>query len=212
MKKLTLLKQMYELLKNPNYESLNLSIGDAHKKGIFSLVIKGTDFGKLTRVFIVSKKIKPFDVQLHTHRYPIKLTSIKGNIRHHIAKQTKKINSDTISLSKFEYKSPLNGGNGLKYKDETTVNVHDYALPIGSTLNISHKTFQTISCSKGSMWIIEEKGFKKNTSKVLGTPFITDGLYKKPKPSEIKNNMKLVAKEIKKMITNYELINNKNDM
>lgn len=44
MSKLEFLKRIYDLAKNPNPEILKLSLADTHQKGIFSLVIGGTEF------------------------------------------------------------------------------------------------------------------------------------------------------------------------
>ena len=77
MKKIDYLKKIYSMLKAPNKKRLAMSMKDTHHKGVFSLVIGGTEFGKLTRVFIASEKLKPYKVQLHTHRYPIRITAIK---------------------------------------------------------------------------------------------------------------------------------------
>lgn len=205
MEKLQFLKNIYDLLKNPNQESLKLSINDTHHKGLFSLVIGGNEFGKLTRVFIANEKLKPFEVQLHTHRYPITLTTIKGNVKHYVAFRSEIVDCHTVSLSEFEYKSPLNGGSGLKYEKETNVIIKDYNLPIGSTLQMDSKEFHTVSCSKGSIWIVEEKGFVTDSSKVLGVPFVTDNLYNEPKSFQVNDNCQLVMREVKRMILDYEL-------
>lgn len=204
MEKLKYLKKIYNYLKNPNTESLKLSMSDTHHKGMFSLVINGTEFGNLTRVFISKNELLPYQVQLHTHRYGLTLTSIKGNIRHFVAYRSDIIDHHTVSLSEFNYKSPINGGNGLSYDKETNVIIKDYSIPIGSTLNISENEFHTVSCDKGSIWIVEENGFKNTFSKVLGVPFITEGLYNEPKSFQINDNVQLVAKEIKKLILDYE--------
>lgn len=206
MSKLQFLKNMYDLVKNPNPESLKLSLADTHQKGIFSLVIDGTEFGKLTRVFIVETKLKPFEVQFHTHRYPIRLTMIKGNIRHYIASPVNVKDAHTVELSEFEYKSPLNGGSGLKYLQESTFVIKDYSLPIGSTVEMNETEYHTMSCSKGSIWIVEEKGFKTESSKVLGVPFITDGLYNEPKMFQVNDKCQILAKELKRIILDYEIV------
>jgi hypothetical protein len=206
MKKIELLKKYHELLKNTNPESLKLSMCDVHHKGLFSLVIDGTEFGKLTRVFISDEKLQPYQVQLHTHRYPIKLTTIKGNIKHFVAFRSEVVDLHTVELSEFNYKSPLNGGNGLNYDKETNVIIKDYCLPIGSTLQMTCDEFHTVSCSKGSIWIVEELGFEKDSSKVLGVPFITDNLYNESLPFQINDKHQIVKKELAKIILNYDLI------
>jgi len=206
MKKLEFLKHIQVLLRNTPKETLNLSMKDVHHKGLFSLVIGGTEFGNLTRVFIADESIKPFEVQLHSHRYPIRLTVLKGNVRHYSATDKLTIDCDTISLSSFKYKSPLNGGDGLSYLKEVNVSLKDYTIPIGASLEMSENEIHTVSCKKGSIWIVEEKGFKTDSSIVLGVPFITDDLYNEPLPFQINDKHQLVKKEIAKIILSYESI------
>lgn len=206
MTKLDFFKKMYDLVKNPNPECLKLSLADTHHKGIFSLVIDGTEFGKLTRVFIADKKLKPFEVQLHTHRYPVFITVIKGDVKQFVALPTKHEHVCNVELSEFEYKSPLNGGGGLSYVQESIFNIIECSMPIGSVVGMSENNFHTMSCSKGSIWIVEEQGFRTDSSKVLGVPFITDGLYNKPEMFQVNDKCQIVAKELKKIILDYEVV------
>jgi hypothetical protein len=206
MKKQEFLQNISDLLKNTNPEILKLSMNDVHSKGLFSLVIGGTEFGNLTRVFIADEKLKPFQVQLHTHRYPIRLTTIKGNIQHFVAFRSELIDCHTVELSEFDYKSPLNGGKGLSYLKETNVIIKDYNLPIGSTLQMTASEFHTVACSKGSIWIVEEQGFEVESSKVLGVPFITEELYNEPKSFQINDKHQLVKKEITKLLIDYQSV------
>lgn len=207
MNKQEFLQKIYDLLKNPNPETLKLSMNDVHHKGLFSLVIDGTEFGKLTRVFIADAKLKPFEVQLHTHRYPIRLTTIKGQVKHVVATETDNINAETVQLSEFNYRSPLNGGNGLTYSKETNVIIKDYILPIGASLEMTANEYHTVSCSKGSMWIVEEQGFVLDSSKVLGVPFITEGLYNEPKSFQVNDMFQLFKNEIGTILFDYQRTN-----
>lgn len=204
MHQLEFLKTIYSLLKNPKQESLNLSMADTHHQDLFSLVIDGVEFGKLTRVFIASKKLAPFEVQLHTHRYPIRLTVIKGNVRHYTAKGVPGKTVETVTLSEFDYKSPLNGGSGLSYCGEKSIIIQEHTIPLGGVISMDETEFHTVSCSKGSMWIVEELGFKTDSSKVLGVPFVTEGLYNAPKPFQVNDHVQLVSRQIKKLILDYE--------
>ncbi|MDV3668198.1 hypothetical protein CMU39_09195 [Elizabethkingia anophelis] len=196
------LKNICRLLDHPNPESLKMSMADTHHKGIFSLVIDGTLPGTLTRAFISSVKLKPFEIQLHSHRYPIRLTVIKGNVRHYDAH----VNPSGISISKFDYKSPLNGGTGLSYSREVLVDIKDYALPVGSIISMDENDIHTVSCSKGSIWIVEELGFKTYNSTVLGVPFITEGLYNSPGQFQINDNFQILHQELKALISSYDLV------
>lgn len=204
MSQLQHFKRIYGLVKKPNLNSLLLSLADTHHKGVFSLVIHGEDFGRLIRVFIADKKIKPYEVQLHSHRYPLRITVIKGNVRHYIALRTHTTNSNTVQLSEFEYKSPLNGGSGLKHIQDGIFVIKDNCLPIGASIEMSEKDIHTMSCSKGSIWIVEELGFKTESSIVLGVPFITEGLYNKPEMFQINDHFQIFVKELKQIINHYE--------
>jgi hypothetical protein len=204
--KLEFLKAIYNLVKKPSQESLKFSMSDTHYPGLFSLVIGGNEFGNFIRVFIADTEMNPYAVQLHSHRYPIRLTTIKGKIQHFVAFRSEIIDCHTVSLSEFEYKSPLNGGNGLKYLQESNVILKDYLLPIGSTLQMTENEIHTVACSKGSIWIVEEQGFKNDCSRVLGVPFVTDSLYNQPTSLQINDKCQIVAKEIKKLILDYELV------
>lgn len=204
MEKLDFLKSVYEMLKSPNNDSLKLSMADTHHKDLFSLVISGTEFGNLTRVFISDCEMMPYEVALHTHRYPIRLTTIKGSIKHYTAKVTDFNDCDSVCLSEFNYKSPLNGGGGLEYVKETNVILKDYDLPLCATINMNEIEYHSVSCSKGAIWIVEELGFKTDFSKVLGVPFITDNLYNPPASFQINDKCQLVAKELKKLILDYQ--------
>jgi hypothetical protein len=206
MKKKAFFKNIHDLMIKPNQESLKLSMNDVHHKGLFSLVIDGTEFGNLTRVFIADEKLKPYEVQLHTHRYSIRLTVIKGDVKHIVAYRTETVDSNTVELSEFGYKSPLNGGEGLTYIKETNVIVKDYSLPIGSTVVMTSDEFHTVACSKGSIWIVEELGFEKDSSKVLGVPFITEGLYTESKSFQVNDKHQLVKTEIAKILLSYNLV------
>ncbi len=209
MNKLQFLKMIYDMIKNPDLESLNFSMADVHHEGLFSLVIGGKEFGRLTRVFIADSNIYPYDVQLHTHRYPIRLTVIKGQLRHYTAHKAHRLNmanNQIVQLSEFEYKSPLNGGGGLKYLREGNYVLKDYILPIGSSLEMTSSEIHTVSCTFDSIWIVEEQGFETESSLVLGVPFVTDGLYNPPSGFQVNDKCQLVAKEIKKLILDYELV------
>lgn len=197
-----LFNRILDRLQDPNNESLKMSMNHCHVRGIFSLVVDGSEFGKLTRIFIAQKKLKPFEVQLHTHRYPIRLTTIKGDINHHNAVKNEK---GVLTISEYAYKSFLNGGSGLSYIGETKVDCFDYKLPIGSTVELGTKEYHTMSCSKNSIWIVEELGFETQESSVLGIPFVIDGLYSEPAMFQINDKCQIVIRELKKIIENYRI-------
>lgn len=200
------LYRIYGYLHTPNSESLSMSMADTHHPGLFSLVIYGTNPGRLTRVFIASEKLKPYDVQLHSHRYPITLTVLKGLVKHYVAIRTEVSDVYTTVLPEFEYKSPLNGGSGLKYLNETTVILRDYHLPVGSQIDMGVHDLHSVSCSKGAIWVVEEGGFESDSSRVLGVPFITEGLYNSPGHFQVNDNVQIVKKVVKGLIDSFKSV------
>lgn len=208
MDKISLLKWILLLLDHPKPESLNLSIKNCHGDGIFSLVIDGTKHGRLTRIFIAEKKLMPFQAQLHTHRYPLILTAIKGNILHHVANIEQEKESGVLELSLYDYLSPLNGGNGLTFVKDVHVSIQSYNIPPSATILLSVNEFHTMSVSKGSIWIVEEMGFEVDKSQVLGVPFTTDGLYTQPSQFDINDKVQYAKKYIKQMLRDFDSIPN----
>ncbi len=196
MKKLL---DIIESIKKPNKESLKLSLNNVHAEGVFSLVVQGTEFGRLTRVFIADKKLTPFQVQLHTHRYPLKIFAISGNITHHTATLVSKSDPNSLCMPKYRYQSPLNDGFGLEYLNDVYVKCYDYKLPIGGLIELEPDNFHTISCSKGSIWVVQELGFQEESSATLGVPFVLDGLYTEPAMFQINEKHMLVMKELAKI-------------
>ena len=201
---LKLYKHIISCLEKGKTESIKLSLNDVHSSKIFSLVVDGTDFGNLTRIFIADKKLKPFEVQYHTHRYPLRLTTIKGDITHHTAIESEVSTDPYTKISKYDYQSPLNGGKGLRYLCDSSITCSDYKMPPGMGVVLATTDFHTMSVSKGSMWIVEELGFQKVSSQVLGLPFLTEGLYNKPEMFQINDKCQLVLKELRTIVNNYE--------
>lgn len=191
------LEEFKDKLIKCNPESLKMSLNNVHAKEMFSLVVDGTEAGKLTRVFIAGKKLKPYKAQLHTHRYPITLTVLKGTVTQHTAD----IFKTGFNTSMYKYKSPLNGGQGLTYRQEVSVCTKDFVVPVGCQIHMDCNSFHTISCSKGAMWIVEELGFENDYSLVLGVPFITENLYTKPEMFQINDKHQLVLKTINKLVS-----------
>ncbi|WZE63552.1 hypothetical protein PANI_CDS0032 [Maribacter phage Panino] len=206
MKKVEHLRQLLTYFEIPDLSALNLSMNNVHYKGMFSLVIQGSEFGKLKRVFIAGEELREHEVQFHTHRYPITLTVLKGTVRHHTATPTQDTDQSVVSLSIWDYLSPLNGGVGLTYHGEGGFKLDDYSLPETSTIYIEPHEYHTMSVSKGAIWVVEEYGFETEGSKVLGVPFILDDLYTKPKSFQTYGMFQRVKKQLKSLINNFDLI------
>ena len=75
---------------------------------------------------------------------------------------------------------------------------------MGSQISLTANDIHTVSCSKGSIWVVEEKGFESNKSTVLGVPFILDGLYTKPELYQVNDMCQHVAKELKTLLNAYD--------
>lgn len=176
------IQHIFDLLSSAKQESLELSLSDCHVKGLFSLVIAGNEFGHLTRIFIAEQEIKPFDVQLHTHRYSIKLSPIFGQLIHHRANRDKK---GEILMTEYEYSSAITGQQSLTSLGKRRISCSQYPIPPGSVIELSHQDFHTISCSQGATWMVEELGYQTEKSRVLGIPFEVKDMYRKPDISKI---------------------------
>ena len=180
-------------------DAFSKSLNNVHHKGLFSLVIGGIENGKLTRVFIAHEKIKPFDIQLHSHRYYLRITPLQGYIKQHEAY----LSSSNVNMDRWSYKSILNGGNGLTYKSEEEVSLKEFNLPVGSNIEMDVDQIHTISCSKNSIWVVEEFGFKTDESIVLGISFKTKGFYTEVKQLEINVNRNLVLNAMDNILKHY---------
>lgn len=196
-------EEILKYMENPNKESLEMSINNCHIKGCFSLVINGCENGLLTRVFVATKKIKPFDIQFHSHRYDLRIGVIHGVFNHHIATEDTEESlhyGESVRMKSFDYTSPLNGGNGLKKLDESNWNLKTHNIPVGGELFLPSELIHSVSCDKGSIWVVQELGFVSDSSTVLGNSFSTEGLYSKPEQFQINNMYEQVFEKLKKLV------------
>lgn len=188
------MKRFLNLLKIATPEMLNMSIDQCHGDGLFSLVFGGTEHGMLTRAFIAKKEIKPFDIQLHSHRYDLNLIVVKGLFRHHVASHK----MCKIKLPAYTYKSPLNGGEGLTADELFPFSgcVEDYIVPPTGELSLQHDEIHTVSCEAGTIWIVEELGFMSDSSRVLGKDFVVDNLYQRPSQYQINDAIQILTRAL----------------
>ena len=195
--------ELYDMMLNVDKQSLNMSIADCHLKGCFSLVVGGTEHGELTRVFIATKKIKPFDIQFHSHRYDLKLGVIHGVFEHHVALEDdykSLYDGESVRLKTYNYKSPLNRGTGLVNTGESNWSIKSYKVPVGGEMYLPSDLIHTVSVSKGSIWVVQEQGFNQDSSVVLGTDFSTEGLYNKPEQFQVNNMYEQVLNKLKQLV------------
>ena len=158
----TIFKTAHDLIHDESisWETLDLSMGDVHHKGLYSVVIGGTEHGELTRVFIATEKIEPFALKLHSHTYDLKLGVVKGVFQHFQA----------IELS---------------YIAHAPFSITNHYVPLGGEVFLKSTEIHTVAVEPGTMWIIQECGKKSDTSIVVGEKFTTENLYTKLKRLEI---------------------------
>lgn len=202
-------EDVLNIMNAPNNKALEKSLADCHINGVFSLVVGGDVdedgeliHGTLTRVFIATKKISPFDIQFHSHRYSLSIGVVSGCFEHHVATDTRleKFTSDSVRMKIFEYKSPINGGTGLTTFGEGGFDLVSYKVPVGAELHLPFHRLHTVSCKKNTIWIVKEHGFETDSSIVLGTSFQTEGLYNTPKQFQVNDMFTLVHSKLSKLV------------
>ena len=94
---------------------LNNSYKDCHIKGLHSIAINSND-GYLSRVFITddNHELTKDAIAVHSHRYSLGITVLKGYIHHRLYFPTKDVfpYNDAIRLQSFRYHSKLNENKG----------------------------------------------------------------------------------------------------
>ena len=199
------------LSKEPNRQNIDMSLKNTHVKGMYSIVLNIDNDGNLFRVFYATEEIKPYEIALHEHRYSLTLGFIDGCIKQHslIETYTEVCACERIGLPVFKYETPLNGGNGLTYIEDIFAYIISTDMPLYSSVYLNADDIHTISCTKGSMWIVAEERlrYNKNYSYVYGKPFTTDGLYDKISDEEYNNIFNLIKDKLKPYLN---CINNTN--
>jgi hypothetical protein len=196
------LKYLLGLLENANPKSLKMSLANCHAEGLFSLVFSGTESGNLVRAFIAYKEVEAGKIALHSHKYPIKLTTLTTGITHHVA-TVHDNHKGHISLPKYRYNSSGMGPDRFEHLGNSLITLNDYSIPIGAMIYMEHHQIHTVSCKKGSMWIIQEKGMKEDTSQFLGYPFEQCNLYRKALDKEILESSTYVHNALNNLIRKF---------
>ena len=198
------LTKIKNLIENVKLESLHLSLDDVHHSNLVSLVIGGTEFGNLTRIFIAESKIEPYAAQLHTHRYPIMLTKLKGSIKHHIANRGYPYEPGIVKIPEYKYNSPIDNKQSMEYQGFNCFHLNEYEIPTGSIIKLNIDEFHTVSCACGSMWMVEELGYQSLFNSVLGIPFKTEGLYNPLSDTMIAHHCNNVSKVVHDLLESYK--------
>jgi hypothetical protein len=184
-----------------NTPDLSKSLNNVHYPGMFSLVFNGTKNGQLTRAFIAKKKLPPYKVQFHSHRYDLLITPLTDGIVHHTL-----IDGDELCAPAYKYRSPLNGGNGLSWHNIGYYDVKSSPMIVGATYSLSSDDIHTMSCKKDSVWIVEELGFRSETSLVVGVPFHLDGLYTVPEQFQVNDAHGVVKGLLSGLVGQFGLV------
>jgi hypothetical protein len=192
-------KYLDQITNNPD---LSKSLNNVHYNGMFSLVFNGTENGQLTRAFIAKKKLSPYKVQFHSHRYDLFITPLTDGIVHHTLTE-----GDELMAPVYEYRSPMNGGNGLSWDMNSFFNVKSSPMIVGATYSLNHNDIHTMSCKKDSVWIVEERGFRSETSIVVGVPFNLNGLYCNPEQFQVVDAHGIVTGLLSGLVNQFGSVN-----
>lgn len=198
----SIFKEVLDYIESNDEQALKKSLDNVHHDGLFSLVVNGEEPGRLTRIFIATKKIEPFAIQLHSHRYDLKIGVIKGTVLHHHAMECGHGARGTgvVIMDKFEYFSGLNSEVKFVYQDTVPFALVEQHIPKYSELYLEHLNIHSISASEGSMWIVQEQGYRTDSNTLLGLSFDVEGLYTEVSDDKIEEMKQLVLTELKKLV------------
>ena len=183
----THLLKLKELINNAPQEALNMSLNDVHAAGIFSLVFHCDENKRLTRAFMAGKEIQPYEVQLHTHRYPLRITVLKGRVVHHRAVVSSEFNKDQhqgiVKMDSMSYRSAIVGDGRVEVVvEDVELALKDFTLPVGSSVELTEHDIHTVSCAKDAIWVVEELPIVEpcEYTRMYGVPFTVTEMYRKP--------------------------------
>lgn len=200
------LTKLLNFVQNPDKEALSLSLKNVHYKGVYSIPVRIGANNELGRFFFSTKKIPPMAVQFHSHKYDLNIIPLYGKIVHYrlYPADYPKSSSDCYCYDRYEYSSGLNGSGEMKCIDSYPYSMESNILPIGSFIKLEHSDIHTMSCSKGSVWYVEEVEYKSNKSYFLGLPFSTSKFYEKIEIEEAKNILENIELIILSLLENYK--------
>lgn len=182
------IEDLNKLISNPEGEEMTLN--NCHVHGMISYVFGVSKVNRqfdggafLTRAFIASDIINPYDIQMHTHKYNLTIIPLTSGVRNISAKKKRK--HSTLFLDEYIYKEGK-----FKYKDVTNLEIKDIPLQVGVPFIMKSTDIHTIYTTEGNTcWVVIEspRSSKEEvgSSRFYGIPFKTEGLYTKPKENEI---------------------------
>lgn len=199
-------KYCSDVLSDIRFDSLSKTLLNVHHDGLHSLVIQGVDNGNLLRVFIATEDIEPLAISLHSHKYSLDIGVVNGGFTHYMAIPTyNSIVSGGIGSPKYKYISKIDGDGGFKYIGDIVYNIHTYPVPAGSVIHLSNTDIHSVSCKKGTIWIINELGNVSDSNIVVGSPFATDNMYLKPTTDQISGLLDIFSRSLRHLINKLEV-------
>lgn len=188
-----------DALKDPNNQvPQKYSLSHCHHSGLYSITISGEP-GRLLRAFMATYPINPFAIQLHTHKYGICLTHVKGNIGHLRAIEAP---SGETLMYRREYISGVAHDEPphIHQKVQVTLDITNTLIAPHSQVALDHDDIHTVYCDEGSIWLVEEMGYDKDTSFVYGGPVDTSAFYKKVPGFILNNKIHTLKRELYNLI------------
>ena len=142
-----------------------------HHPELASIVID--DSGPfMTRAFIAADATGLKTVAPHSHRTSIKITLLRGLVRHDIIDTTRDGGmGDAVAHT---YESKLLGGAGLGQGFETSWDFRDRQVLShpGDWIVLNYRDVHTVSWTEGSIWVVEEGPLMTDRTRVV----LRDGL------------------------------------
>lgn len=188
----TKLLEFNKLILNAPSSALEMSLDNVHAPDLFSLVFHCDENKRLKRAFMAGTEIAPYDIQLHTHRYPLRITVIQGTVTHHRAVEVAAGHTgyyqNRVFLDSMSYRSAIvpgeDAGKVEVIGENVELSVSDFVIPPGASIELTEHDIHTVSCSAKAIWIVEELPIEKpcEITKMYGVPFKTISMYEKPLP------------------------------
>jgi hypothetical protein len=181
------LRHLRDLIHNTTQEVLGMSLKDIHAPELFSLVFHCDENKRLKRAFMAGKEIQPYEIQLHTHRYPLRITVLKGRVVHHRAVVSSEFNKDQhhgiVKMDSMSYRSAIVGDGRVDVVvEDVELALKDFTLPVGSSVELTEHDIHTVSCAKDAIWVVEELPIVEpcEYTRMYGVPFAVTEMYRKP--------------------------------
>ncbi len=183
----TRLLELKELIHNTTNKALGMSLKDVHAPELFSLVFHCDENKRLKRAFMAGKEIQPYEIQLHTHRYPLRITVLRGRVVHHRAVVSSECNKDQhqgiVKMDSMSYRSAIESDGRVEVVvEDVELALKDFTLPVGCSVELTEHDIHTVSCAKDAIWVVEELPIDEpcEYTRMYGVPFSVTEMYRKP--------------------------------